>query len=509
MSALARLRASSWAVVVAPTLAAFLFSADTISIQIANPRIAAGLHAGLGGMQWAANGFLLPFCVLIVAAGTLADRLGPRRVLLAGTAVFGAGELLGSFAQTTEVLIAARVLAGVGGAAMMPAGVSALRLQLPESRLVGAMSVWAGGAMAGVASGGVVAGLLLKATSWRGVLWPLAGAAAVAILVALVTLRDVRTPSVQQLRWGWNAGFAAGLGGLVWGLIHAGSAGWGSASALLAIGLGAGAIAATAVWAVPGLRRDAAGIDLPRIGVSFLAVILSNFGIVAVSFFLSIWLQRVAGHSALETGVLLLPFNGVSALVAAFLCGRLIDRFGAPAVLVAGFALELAGMLGTAQLGRDTAYWALAACLVPAGLGLVLTLTGLAMLLLGSAPPDRGGLMSGLQVSANQIGGVVSIALLGALVASSVGPRYADGLERAGLPRVVPPGVRSALAQGIAPAGQPQRAIGEQAFSGAVGEALLIGAGGAAAGLLAALWLARRVRAGRAGGRRAAGAGAA
>ena len=495
MTALARLRSRPWAVVVAPTLAVFLFSADTISIQIANPHIAAGLHAGLSGMQWAANGFLLPFCVLIVAAGTLADRLGPRRVLLAGTLVFGAGELLGSFADTTGTLVAARVLAGVGGAAMMPAGVSAMRLQLPESRLVGAMAVWAGGAMGGVASGGVVAGLLLRVTSWRGVLWPLAGAAALALVVALVTLRDERTTNAQELRWSWNAGFAAGLGGLVWGLIHAGSAGWGSTWALLAIGLGGGLILLTAVAALPGLRLDAAGTDLAGSAATLLAVVLSNFGIVAMSFFLSIWLQRVRGHSALGAGVMLLPFNGVSALVAAFACGRLIKRFGAPALLVAGFVAELAGMLGAARLDRSTPYWLLALFLLLCGLGLVMTLTGLAMLLLGTAPPDRGGLMSGLQVSANQLGGILSIALLGSLVASAVGPRYADGLEGAGLPREVPAGVRASLAQGIAPDGQPQQALGEQAFSGAVGEALLVGAGATALGLAVALWLARRVRA--------------
>lgn len=492
--ALERIRASSWAVVVAPTLAAFLFSADTITIQIANPQIGASLHAGLDGLQWAANGFLLPFCVLIVAAGTVADRLGPRRVLLAGTAVFCAGEVLGSFSQSIEMLVAARVLAGVGGAAMMPAGVSALRLQLPESRLVGAMAVWAAGAMGGVASGGVVAGLLLKVASWRGVLWPLAGAALVALVIAAVTLKDVRSPTVQELKPGWNAGFAVGLGGLVWGFIRAGSDGWGDLGALLAIGVGLALIVATAAWSVPQIRRTATGVDLPRIGVAFFAVAMSNFGIVALSFFLSIWLQRVLGWSALKAGVALLPFNGLSA-GAALLSGRLINRFGAPAILVTGFLCQLVGLAGVSQLQHDTPYALLVVFLVATGLGLAFTLTALAMTLLGAAPADRGGLMSGLQVSANQIGGVLSIALLGALVASTVGPRYADALEGAGLPRTVPAGVRAGLAQGIAPAGEPQRTLGHEAFSAAVGNTMLVGVGAAVAGLLAAVWLVRRMRA--------------
>lgn len=491
---LERVRATSWAVVVAPTLVAFLFSADTITIQIANPRIGASLHTGLDGLQWAANGFLLPFCVVLVAAGTLADKLGARRVLLAGIAVFALGELLGSFAQTIEMLVAGRVLAGIGAAAMMPAGVSALRLQIPESRLVGAMAIWACGAMAGVASGGVAAGLLLRVASWRGVLWPLAGAAAVGFVIAAATLKDVRAERVQKLETGWNVGFAIGLGGLVWGLIRAGSHGWGSTEALLPIVLGVAAIAVTAAIAVPKLRRSARDVDLPRIGVAFLAVILSNFGIVSMVFFLSIWYQRVDGRSALGAAVALLPFIGLSA-AAALLAGSAIARVGAPRMLVAGFVLQIAGLAGISQLERTTGYGQQVGFLVIVGVGLAVTLTALAMVLLRSAPADRGGLMSGLQVSANQIGAVLAIALVGSLVASSVGSRYSDGLEAAGLPRAASGSLVAGLAQGITPATEPQRRIGQEAFSAAVSDGLLLGVGAAALGLLLSLWVVRRMRA--------------
>lgn len=492
---IARIRATSWAVIVAPTLGAFLFSADTITIQIANPRIGSSLHTGLDGLQWAANGFLLPFCVLLVAMGTLADKLGPRKVLLAGIAVFGAGEVVGALSQSISMLVAGRVLAGIGGAAMMPAGVSALRLQIPESRLVGAMALWAAGAMAGVASGGIVAGLLLKVTSWRGVLWPLAVAALLGLVIAAVTLEDTRSPQVQKLKTGWNIGFALGLGSLVWGLIRAGSQGWGSLDALLPVLLGLGAIAGTAALAVPELRRTARAADLPRVGAAFAAVIAGNFGVVAMSFFLSIWLQRVAGWSALGAAVLLLPFFGISAL-AALGSGRLIGRFGVPRVLVGSFVLEVIGLAGIAQLDGTTPYAQLVAFLVLTGVGLALSLTALAMVLLGAAPADRGGLMSALQVTANQIGGVLAIALLGSIVASSVGTRYADGLAAAGLPPGTSASVKGGLAQGIAPAGEPLHRIGLQAFSLSVGEALYVGVGVVTVGLVLSLWLARRLRSG-------------
>lgn len=501
---LARIRAGSWAVIVAPTLCVFLFSADTITIQIANPRIGAGLHTGLDGLQWAANGFLLPFCVTLVAAGTVADKLGPRRVLLAGIAVFGLGELLGSFAQSIDMLVAGRVLAGIGGAAMMPAGVSALRLQIAPSRLVGAMAIWAAGAMAGVASGGVVAGLLLRVASWRGVLWPLAAAAAVGFVVAAVTLEDRRATQVQRLKPLWNTGFAVGLGALVWGLIRAGSHGWGSAAALVPVLAGLAVIAATGALAVPEIRRTARGVDLPRLGMAFLAVILSNFGIVGTTFFLSIWLQTVDGRSALSAAVVLLPFNGLSAL-AALLSGRAIRRFGAPRLLLAGFLFQLISLVGVSQLDRGTTYLGLVFFLVAAGVGLAATLTALSIMLLESAPTDRGGLMSALQVSLNQIAAVLAIALLGSIVASTVGPRYLDALQHAGLPRTAGAGVEAGLAQGIAPAGEPQRSIGQEAFSTSVGDALLIGVGAAALGLLVAVWLVRRVRAARPAAGAAAG----
>ena len=490
---IARIRSTSWAVIVAPTLGAFLFSADTITIQIANPRIGSSLHTGLDGLQWAANGFLLPFCVLLVAMGTLADKLGPRKVLLGGIAVFGAGEVLGSLAPSIDVLVAGRVLAGIGGAAMMPAGVSALRLQIPEQRLVSAMAVWGAGAMGGVAVGGIVAGLLLKVASWRGALWPLAIAAAIGFVIAAVTLEDRRVEHPQQLKPVWNIGLALGLGGVVWGLTQAGSHGWGSVDPLLPVLLGVGASAGTAVLAVPELRRTALGVDLPRIGVAFAAVITANVGVVALGFFLTIWLQRVAGWSALGAAVLLLPFFGLSAVTALY-SGKLIGRFGKERVLVASFVFELVGLLGLMRLDRSTPYGEIVPFLILTGIGLALSLTALAMVLLGSAPADRGGLMSGLQVSANQIGGVLAIALLGAIVASSVGPRYADGLAQAGLPRSVPASVRSGLGQGIAPDGAPQHALGLQAFSQSVGVALTIGAGASGLGLLLSLWLVRRQR---------------
>lgn len=493
MRTLERVRATSWAVVVAPTLGAFLFSADTITIQIANPRIGASLHTGLDGLQWAANGFLLPFCVLLVAAGTLADKLGARRVLLAGIAVFGLGELLGSFAQSIDMLVAGRVLAGVGAAAMIPAGVSALRLQIPERRLAGAMAIWMAGAMTGVACGSVVAGLLLRVTSWRGVLWPLAGAAAVGFVIAAVTLKDVRVERVQKLEAGWNLGFAVGLGGLVWGLIRAGSHGWSSPQALAPIVIGVTALAVTAVLIIPKLRRSAGDLDLPRIGVAIVVVITANFGIVSMVFFLSLWYQQVAGRSALGTAVVLLPFIGLSA-AAALGVGPLITRVGAPRMLVGGFVLHVAGLAGLSQLERTTGYGEQVGFLIMVGVGLAATLTALAMVLLKSAPADRGGLMSGLQTSANQTGAVLSIALIGSIIASTIGSSYSDGLAAAGLPRAVSGSVVAELAQGITPTAEPQRRIGQEVFSAAVGQGMLIATGAAAIGLLLSLWLVRRMR---------------
>jgi DHA2 family methylenomycin A resistance protein-like MFS transporter len=487
----ARIRATSWAVVVAPTLGAFLFSADTISIQIANPAIGAALDTGLDGLQWAANGFLLPFCVFLVPMGTLADKLGPRRVLLAGIAVFAVGQLLGSFAQSIEMLVAGRVLAGIGGAAMMPAGISALRLQIPESRLVGAMAIWAAGAMGGVAAGGVASGLLLEVVSWRGVLWPLAGGAAICFLISALTLEDRRAERVQQLKPVWSAGFALGLAAVVWGLIRAGAKGWGSPDALVPIGVGLAAFAVTAVLAVPELRRTARDVDLPRVSMAFLAVIVSNFGIVSMSFFLSIWYQTVDGRSALGAAVVLLPFYGLSAIAALF-SGRLIARIGAAPSLLAGFVLQLAGMAGISQLDATTSYGWQVGFLVLAGFGLAVTLTALAVVLLGAAPPDRGGLMSALQLTANQVAAVLSIALVGAVVASRASARYADGLAAAGLAAAPAP---EGLAQGGASVPGPQRSIADEAFSAAIGDGFLIGVAGIAVGLVLSLWLVRRLHA--------------
>jgi MFS family permease len=235
---------------------------------------------------------------------------------------------------------------------------------------------------------------------------------------------------------------------------------------------------------------DGPPVPLGRILGALGIVALTNFGVVGMVFFVSIWFQRVDGRSALLAGVLLLPFTATGA-AAGFLSGRAINLLGLRATLLGALVLEIGGLLGISRLESSTPYLALWPFLVLVGVSLGSVLTAMADVLVRSAPRERGGLMSGLQTAANQVGAVLAIALLGSVVASTVGERFEAATGTA--PSAA---VRADLAQGIAPEGRFHEA-GLEAFSEAVGVAVTIGAGAVAVALVIALVLTAR-RAGRA-----------
>lgn len=467
-----------WSVMAAGALTAFVFNLDQTTVLLATPTISDELPATLSETQWVLSGFLLPLAALVILGGTLADRFAPLRILQVGLTAFIIGSVASALSSTIGVLVAARVIAGLGAALAFPASVALVRRSLGGPDLTMALGLWFSGALAGSAIGPIAGGLLLRASSWSSVFWMSAALTAAALL--LVSLLVSATPPGARARL-WllpNAVAAVGMALSTWGLINAGSDGWGSAEALVPIGLGAAILGVLAAIAVP--RTAGWDVDTRRLASGLAMMTLAILGVVGTVFLVITHMQTVLGYSPLRAGFAFLPFGAVAAILAP-MGARLIRRYDRRTLVLAAAGLEVVGLFGLSRTDPSSSY---------VSIGVFLALLGAAMaifpavsldLALSSADDDRGGVISGAHTASLQFGQLVSIAVVGSLVSASVGGIYRSNLVDAGLSTEVSGDIVADLARGesVAPPtasvadGVRYVEIGEAAFTTALGRAVL------------------------------------
>jgi EmrB/QacA subfamily drug resistance transporter len=361
-----------WWALAALSLASFLLLVDDTAVAVALPAIGRDLGLGLSGLEWVVNVYTLVLAVLILSGGTLADRLGTRRVLLLGLAVFTAASLAAAFSASGTWLLATRGLQGAGAALMAPATLSAVSTTFPPARRGLALGIWSGVSAAALALGPLVGALLSQSLGWRSIFLvnvPLG--AALVVSVVLTMPASPGTSRKARLDLAALGASAAGLSALVFGLTQANSYGWTSARLWAVLALAAGALALF-VWierrsAAPMLdlalfrARNFAGAN--AVGLLSLSVMCSIF------FFVSLYLQLALGYSPIGAGSALLPLTLVIVLVSP-LSGRLVDRIGAGAPMAAGMALLAVGLLLLSRLEADTGLSGLLPGLAVGGLGI-------------------------------------------------------------------------------------------------------------------------------------------
>jgi DHA2 family methylenomycin A resistance protein-like MFS transporter len=357
------------------------------------------------------DGYTLAFAALMLSTGALSDRIGASRAYTAGLAVFTAASMACGMAPGLGVLVAARVVQGVAAAVMLPASLSLLRQAYPDAvKRARAIAVWTAGGAAAVAAGPVVGGVLTTAWSWRAIFFVNLPAGLAALALLSRTPRSPRQPAPLDLPGQLTAVIA--LAALAFGVIEGG-----------ADGLGALVVAALAMAAflvvearhphpmVPlGLFRTRA------IPVTLAAGFALNAAFYGTVFVLSLFFQQMRGQSALTAGLMFVPMTALIAVVNLG-SGRLTARYGARPPLAAGQFLMAAGLLLLLAVGTDGPAPLLAALLIPVGLGGALAAPPLTTALLDAVPGERTGLAAGILNAARQIGGGLSVAVFGALVA--------------------------------------------------------------------------------------------
>ena len=411
----------------------FITYLDATILNVALPTIQADLHASLAGLQWIADAYLLVVASLLMLTGSMADRLGRKRLFLIGLTGFSLGSLLCSLAPNTGSLIALRMLQGIGGSMLTPISLSIVRNTFTDHReRAQALGIWSGIFGIATACGPVVGGVLVSEVGWRSVFWVNVPIGAAMILAARRYVPESRAPHPRRVDVPGQILMIILLGTLTYAVIQGPDYGWTSPTVLT---LFAVAAAAALCFAVVERRSAEPLLELrffrspPFTGASVIAV-LSFVVLAGFLFVIILYLQQVRGESPLQAGLTLLPATIVMA-AAAPVAGNLTGHRGPRIPLVASGVLMAAGAAMLLGLSPSTSAWWLAVALgvLGAGLGLVnppITHTGVS-----GMPPAQAGVASAVISATRQFGSVLGVAVMGAMLTSGVQARVAAGEDHA------------------------------------------------------------------------------
>ncbi|WP_309649844.1 MFS transporter [Nocardioides sp.] len=455
-----RRRVPVWLAILAASLPMFMATLDNLVMTSALPVVQADLGSSVSQLSWFMNAYTLTFATFMLPAATLGDRLGRRRMMLAGLALFTLASIASALSTTSEALIAARAVQGLGAAAIMPLSLTLLAAAVPPARRAVAIGVWGGVSGLGVALGPVVGGAVVEGVSWQAIFWlnvPVALVAGPLLLLAVRESRGVWQP--LDLVGTALLGGAVSLG--IWGIVHGNDDGWGSLGVLGPLVLAALLLPSYVGWArgrahavLPLRLFSSRGFSVANaIGLFFT---LGMFGTV---FLLAQYLQVVQGYSPLEAGLRTLPWTAAPMVVAP-IAGALAGRLGLRSLLLTGLVLQSASLVWFAALTESAAgYSSFVLPLAMAGVGMGLTFAPSATAVLEGLPEDDFAIASSANSTIREFGVALGIAVLTAVFLGNGGQ--------------------------LTPTG----------YDGAIGAALLTGAGAVAVAVVAAIFAPGRVRA--------------
>ncbi|TWD82054.1 EmrB/QacA subfamily drug resistance transporter [Kribbella amoyensis] len=411
----------------------FMVTLDNLVVTNALPVIKAELGASLTDLQWFVNAYTLAFAALLLTASAIGDRLGRRRIFLAGIALFTLASAACALATEPWMLITARAVQGVGAAAVMPLSLTLLSAAVPEKQRSAAIGIWGGISGLGVAVGPVVGGAVVDGLNWQWIFWLNVPIGVLALPFAARVLTESRG-GARKLDLVGLVLSAVSVLSIVWGVIHGADDGWTSGPVLGSLVAGVLLLIGFVVWE----SRTATPMLPLRLFSSraFSVVNLTSFtfsvGVFGAVFLLAQYFQVVQGYTPLESGIRTLPWT-MAPMVVAPLAGLVVDRVGARALIGTGQALLAIALAWIALVTTvDVEYGSLVAPFVLAGIGMGLTFAPAASVVMASAAESDRGVASGTNNTIREIGVAMGVAVLASVFASAGSyenpARYVDGL---------------------------------------------------------------------------------
>jgi EmrB/QacA subfamily drug resistance transporter len=423
---------TGWTFAIVST-ALFMVVLDNLVVTNALPAIRTDLGATIQQLEWTVNAYTLSYAVLLLTGAALGDRFGRRRMFSLGLGLFTLASAAAAVAPSTSALIAARAVQGVGAAVVTPLTLTLLSEAVPSEKRGMAIGAWSGISGLAVALGPVVGGAVVTGISWHWIFWLNVPIGAIAVPLAMIRLTESRG-EVRSLDFPGLGLASAALLGVVYGVVHAASAGWTDVTVLAPIAAGAILLAAFVGWEV---RAPAPMLPMGFFrsrafsatnGVS-LAMYFGTFGSV---FLLAQFFQVAQHYSAFQSGLRILPWTVMPIFIAP-LAGALSDRIGGRPLMAAGLALQGGGLAWLASVSEPTvAYIHLVPAFVMAGAGMALVFAPAANTVLGAVRPTQAGQASGATNAIRELGGVLGVSVLATVFSGHGGylsPQdYVDGL---------------------------------------------------------------------------------
>jgi EmrB/QacA subfamily drug resistance transporter len=412
-------------------LAQFMVIMDASIIGVALPRMQADLGFTPNSLSWVFNAYVIALGGLLLLGGRLSDLFGPRRMFASGWVILGIGSLVAGFADNVPVELIGRVLQGVGSALIAPAALTLLMMLFGSNpkELTRAMALYGAAAPAGGTAGVFLGGVITEFASWPWVFFINVPIAVIVLLAMWKTLPGGTLGARGSVDVLGALTVTLGLAALVFGIVRAEVAGWGSAETWVAIG--AGALLLVLFVVIQRVKREPlmrlSIFRSPNLGAANLAQLLLGAAWVPMWFFLNLYLQQVLGFSAFPAGAALLPMTILIMLGMIVLAPRIIAAVGPKVPIVLGLVVLAVGLGWMAFIRPDGTYWidAFGPSLVVA-FGQALAFIPSLQVAISAAPPEEGGLASGIVNTSYQVGSAVGLAIVSAIAAGFGASRLDD-----------------------------------------------------------------------------------
>jgi EmrB/QacA subfamily drug resistance transporter len=495
--------ARKWWTLIAVSVATFMLLLDITVVNVALPSIRKDLGASFTDLQWVVDAYALSLAALVLTAGSLADRLGRRRVFAIGLGIFSVASLLCGLAPDPTFLNVARALQGIGGAVMFAVSLALIAQEFPAGRERGtAMGIYGATIGGAVAVGPLVGGALTDSLGWESIFFLNVPIGAAAIAITNLKLRESRDSNATRVDWAGVATFSTALFLLVLALVRGNDEGWGSTPIVSLF-----AASAALLGAFIAVERRVAEPMLP-LGLfklpSFTGVQLAAFAVsgsvFALFLYVTLYLQNYLGYSPLQAGLRLLPIT-LAAFFAAPIAGALLSRVPARVMLSASLGVAGVGLLLMSGVEVSSEWTTLLGGFMVLGAGIGFLNPVIADVALSVVPKERSGMAAGINDTFRQVGVAVGVAVWGAVFvgrgaakvsALLAGTPAASGSRPRGLVEAASSGSLHQALAAVPPQAQHQvSTAANQGFLAGFNDVLVLGALLSFAGAVLALWLVR------------------
>jgi EmrB/QacA subfamily drug resistance transporter len=429
-------------VLLAMCFALFMAMLDNTVVNVALPTISRELGAGVSGLQWIVDSYVLAFATLLLTGGILGDRYGRKKLFLAGLIGFTFASLLCGLSQSTGQLVAARAFQGISAAMVMPGTLSILSVTFPAHERAQAIGIWAGVSGIALALGPTLGGWLVETAGWQSVFFLNVPIGIIGAFVAFRVVSESRSPEARKLD---VLGLLLGTGlltSLTYGLIEANQYGWSDPLILGCLAAAALLVVSFLLWerTTPEPLLPLALFKIPTFAAGTLVALTISFGMFGTFFFASLYFQNIRGYSAFSAGLHMLPLTAMITFIAPQ-AGKYAQRYGPRWPLTFGLTTAGTGLILMSRANAATPYPYIAVSLAIMGIGMASTMTPMTAAVMGAVGPARAGLGSATTNTAREVGGTLGIAILGTLLTSKLKSSMGHLLAAAGL---APP-VRDAI----------------------------------------------------------------